>query len=101
MLSALAEHFPPGFTWSRPEGGVFVWAQGPEGVDTDVLAHECLRRGVAYVPGRYFYPCPGAGLATMRLNYTMADPETIRRAVRIVAEVMGGAVGAPGPGPRP
>jgi 2-aminoadipate transaminase len=51
------------------------------------MAVECIRRCVAYVPGKYFYPHAGQGLATMRLNYTMSDPETIRRALKIVAEV--------------
>jgi 2-aminoadipate transaminase len=43
---------------------------------------------VAYVPGRFFFPHAGQGLATMRLNFTMADPETLGRAVRILGEVM-------------
>jgi 2-aminoadipate transaminase len=87
MLAALDEYFPPGFHWSRPDGGMFIWAEGPAGLDTDMLAGACIRRGVAYVPGRYFYPHAGQGLATMRLNYTMSDPRTIRGAVRTVAEV--------------
>ena len=94
MLQALEEHFPGSFRWSRPEGGMFIWAEGPAGVDTDALAPECIRRGVAYVPGRYFYPAPGEGLATMRLNYTMADPQTLRRAVGIVGGLMREAAGS-------
>jgi 2-aminoadipate transaminase len=88
MLAALQEHFPPQLHWSKPDGGMFIWAEGPDSLDTSVLAHECIRRGVAYVPGTYFYPRQGMGLGTMRLNYTMSDPETIRKAVRIVGEVL-------------
>jgi 2-aminoadipate transaminase len=88
MLAALQEHFPPQLHWSKPDGGMFIWAEGPDSLDTSVLAHECIRRGVAYVPGTYFYPNQGMGLGTMRLNYTMSDPETIRKAVRIVGEVL-------------
>jgi 2-aminoadipate transaminase len=87
MLAALDEYFPREFHWSRPDGGMFIWAEGPDGLDTDALAQSCIRRCVAYVPGKYFYPRAGQGLATMRLNYTMTDPQTIRGAVRIVAEV--------------
>jgi 2-aminoadipate transaminase len=87
MLAALQEYFPPEFHWSRPDGGMFIWAEGPEGLDTNALSGECIHRGVAYVPGTYFYPGAGQGLATMRLNYTMSDPQTIRRALKIVAEV--------------
>lgn len=67
---------------------MFVWVEGPPGVDTDALHPEVIRRGVAYVPGRYFYSETGKGAATMRLNYTMTDPATLSRAVRIVAEVL-------------
>lgn len=88
MLAALDEYFPHEFHWSRPDGGMFIWAEGPDGLNTDELAHECIRRCVAYVPGKYFYPHSGQGLGTMRLNYTMTDPQTIRTAVRIVAEVL-------------
>jgi 2-aminoadipate transaminase len=45
---------------------MFIWA---EGLDTDALASECIRRCVAYVPGEYFYPRAGQGPATLRLNY--------------------------------
>ncbi|MGD0725088.1 MAG: PLP-dependent aminotransferase family protein [Spirochaetia bacterium] len=103
MLAALAEFFPREFHWSKPEGGMFIWAEGPDELDTDELAHACIRRCVAYVPGRYFYSRPGQGLGTMRLNYTMTDPRTIRNGVRIVAEVLreagAGAAVAPGRDP--
>lgn len=88
MLAAMEQHFPPGFRWSRPEGGMFLWVEGPEGMDTEARASVAIDRGVAYVPGRYFFPHTGQGLATMRLNFTMADPETLSRAVRILGEVM-------------
>jgi 2-aminoadipate transaminase len=87
MLAALDEYFPREFHWSKPDGGMFIWAEGPDALNTDELAHACIRRCVAYVPGRYFYPGAGQGLGTMRLNYTMTDPPTIRNAIRIVAEV--------------
>jgi 2-aminoadipate transaminase len=96
MLAALDEYFPREFHWSRPDGGMFIWAEGPDSMDTDKLNNECIRRCVAYVPGRFFYPRTGQGLGTMRLNYTMTDPETIRTAVRIVAEVLRGAADAHG-----
>jgi 2-aminoadipate transaminase len=92
MLAALQEHFPPQLHWSKPDGGMFIWAEGPDSLDTSVLAHECIRRGVAYVPGTHFYPRQGMGFGTMRLNYTMSDPETIRKAVRIVGEVLSEAL---------
>jgi 2-aminoadipate transaminase len=88
MLQALDEHLPDSFTWSRPEGGMFIWAEGPPGLDIDRVYEECIRRNVAFVPGKYFYTEEGQGAETMRLNYTMIDKATIQRAIRIAGEVI-------------
>jgi 2-aminoadipate transaminase len=88
MLRALEKHFPGHFQWSRPEGGMFVWVEGPAGLDMDLVFSRSLERNVAFVPGRYFYTDPEKGLETMRLNYTMADGETIDRAVKTIGEVI-------------
>ena len=88
MLSAMDQFFPDSFSWSRPEGGMFIWAEGPEGSDSDSMYHEAVKRNVAFVPGRHFYTEPGKGLATMRLNYTMSGEAVIRRAIETLAEVL-------------
>lgn len=87
MLNALAAAFPPTFRWSRPDGGMFIWVEGPVGFDAEIAYHQAIERKTAFVPGRYFYVEPGDGLATMRLNFTMADEATIDRAVQIVGQV--------------
>ena len=55
MLEALAEHFPPEATWTRPEGGLFVWVTLADGLDTTDLLAKALSRNVAFVPGRAAY----------------------------------------------
>ncbi len=88
IIDALAQSFPDGFRWSHPEGGMFVWVEGPEGMDMQVLYAEAVRHGVAYVPGQFFFVDQDAGRHTMRLNFTMADGPTLERATAILAEVM-------------
>jgi 2-aminoadipate transaminase len=88
MLSALDRYFPDRFNWSRPEGGMFIWAEGPPGLDMVQLDWKVVEKNVAFVPGQYFYSTPGEGIETMRLNFTMADEETIDRSVRTIAEVI-------------
>lgn len=88
MLSALDNYFPDQFNWSRPEGGMFIWAEGPRGLDMEKLYWKAVEKNVAFVPGKYFYSTPGEGIETMRLNFTMADEETIDRSVRTLAEVI-------------
>jgi 2-aminoadipate transaminase len=89
MLSALDRYMPDDFKWSRPEGGMFIWAEGPPGVDMEKLYWKAVEKKVAFVPGKYFYTDPGEGIETMRLNFTMTDEETIDRAVKILSEVIG------------
>jgi len=88
MLLALEKHFPRCMKWSRPDGGMFVWAEGPEGLDGDQVYERGLERKVAYVPGKYFYTQKGEGLGTMRLNYTMIDEATIDRGIQTLGEVI-------------
>ena len=88
MLSALDKYFPDNFKWSRPEGGMFIWAEGPTGFDMETLYWKAVEKKVAYVPGKYFYTSRGEGIGTMRLNFTMTDEETLDQAVRIISEVI-------------
>jgi 2-aminoadipate transaminase len=88
MLAALDNYFPDNFNWSRPEGGMFIWAEGPESSDMEALYWKAVAEKVAYVPGKYFYTSPGEGIGTMRLNFTMTDEETIDLAVSTLAEVI-------------
>jgi 2-aminoadipate transaminase len=88
MLQALQDYFPDDFRWSKPEGGMFLWVEGPKGIDMEQLYWKAAERKVVYVPGKFFFANPGEGLETMRLNYTMSDESTIRRAVETLAEVM-------------
>lgn len=88
MLSALDNYFPESFKWSRPEGGMFLWVEGPEGFDMENLYHKSVQKNVAFVPGKYFYTSPAEGIETMRLNFTMSDEGTIDQAVGTLSEVI-------------
>ena len=69
MLEALAEHFPREATWTRPQGGLFIWARLPDFIDTTDLLARALREHVAFVPGRAAY-LDGRGGSEMRLNFS-------------------------------
>lgn len=88
MLSALDKYIPDQFNWSRPEGGMFIWAEGPAGLDMEDLYWKAAEKKVAFVPGKYFYTAAGEGLETMRLNFTMTDEGSIDRSVRTLAQVI-------------
>ena len=88
MLDALDEFFPPEATWTRPEGGFFVWVTLPPYVDANSMLAEALEHGVIYAPGDSFYPDGVRGRNSMRLNFSYESPENIREAIRRLAEVV-------------
>ncbi len=88
IIDALAHAFPDDFRWSRPEGGMFVWVEGPEGMDMLRIYTHAVENGVAYVPGQFFFVDQDQGRHTLRLNFTMADGPTLERAIALLANVM-------------
>ncbi len=87
MLDALAEHFPPQAEWTRPGGGLFIWATLPEFIDTTDLLARALRDNVAFVPGEAAF-LDGRGRNAMRLNFSGSDEESIREGIRRIGEVV-------------
>lgn len=87
MLEALADHMPAGATWTRPEGGFYVWLTLPEGLDAKAMLPRAVTERVAYVPGTAFY-ADGFGSRCMRLSYCHPSPERIREGVRRLAAVV-------------
>ena len=87
MLEALHESFGSEATWTRPDGGMFVWATLPDYIDTTDLLARALRANVAFVPGRAAY-LDGRGGSEMRLNFSGSTDEKIREGVRRIGAVV-------------
>ncbi len=81
---ALRAALPAGYSWTTPEGGMFLWVTGPENLDAMELLGRAIAQKVAFVPGRDFFPA-GGGKNFLRLNYSNATPERIREGVRRLA----------------
>jgi len=83
MLDSLIEFWPDCCSWTHPEGGLFLWANVPDSIDTeDFLRKRALIEKVAYVPGVNFYPNADGGHHSMRLNFSYAPQETIVEGIR-------------------
>ncbi|MFA6505991.1 MAG: PLP-dependent aminotransferase family protein [Treponemataceae bacterium] len=80
MEAALAANMPPAYRWTKPDGGMFLWLTGPEGLDSAALLKEALAMKVAFVPGADFFP-DGSGHECMRLNFSNSAPDLIREGV--------------------
>ena len=88
MLKALSDNFSSDFKWSKPEGGMFVWLEGPEGMDMEEVYKRAIEKGVGFVPGKFFYPNPDDGIETMRLNFTNITEDQIKYAIKVLASVV-------------
>jgi len=87
MLDALADHFPPQAEWTRPSGGLFIWATLPDFIDTTDLLARALQDNVAFVPGEAAF-LDGRGRGAMRLNFSGSDEDAIREGIRRIGEVV-------------
>ena len=84
MLELLEKYMPEGVTWTRPEGGLFLWLTLPEGVDTIAMYDSALKAGVAYVAGAFFY-LDRSHRNTMRLNFSFLTKERMEEGIRLLA----------------
>jgi 2-aminoadipate transaminase len=86
MLKEMDKHFPEGITWTRPEGGLFLWVELPKSMSASKLLDEAVKEKVTYVYGRPFFP-DGSGDNTFRLNFSNASHEQISLAIQKLAKV--------------
>ena len=93
MLTALERHMPEGTSWTRPEGGFFVWVTLPVGVDTYPLLHKAIEAGVVFIPGAAFTHSTEPS-NKLRLAFSAVPPESIDEGVRRLAPVMREAIAA-------
>ena len=88
MLACLDKYVDKRVTWTRPDGGLFLWCSLPDGYDSLDFANMAAKKGVAFVPGCSFMvndsdPCPA-----FRLNYSTPSKENIERGIQILAEAI-------------
>ena len=87
LMSLLEEYMPSKVTWTRPEGGLFLFLTMPEGFDAVKFYDKALDAGVAYVAGEFFHP-DRSGKNTMRLNFSFMSHERIAEGVKLLAGLL-------------
>lgn len=86
MNKALEDYFPEEYKFTKPDGGMFMWVQGPNTIDMEEIFKISLKKNVGFVPGKFFYPNQEDGLGTMRLNFTNGTHEQLTHAIKIIGE---------------
>jgi 2-aminoadipate transaminase len=87
MLDAMDQHFPQQVTWTRPEGGMFIWVTLPKHIDAMALLDEAIKNKVAFVPGSPFY-ANAPETHTLRLSFVTVPPERIRAGIEILGKLI-------------
>ncbi|MEV4240529.1 PLP-dependent aminotransferase family protein [Nocardia sp. NPDC050408] len=85
VVTALGKYFPPGFSWTEPDGGMFVWVEGPADFDADMLVVPALNRGVAFLPGSAFFAAPDAPRNAIRLSFATVPEHRIEPGIELLA----------------
>ena len=88
MLDALEREMPAGCTWTKPQGGLFIWCTLPERFDTMPLSREAIAKKVAFVPGCTFMADMDQPCSSFRLNYSTMDDERIDRGIHILGSLL-------------
>ncbi|MFC7490464.1 MULTISPECIES: PLP-dependent aminotransferase family protein [unclassified Knoellia] len=89
MLATMAEHFPPGITWTRAQGGLFTWVTFPQRLDVAAFQRDVLipRSGVIVVPGTpFFSERPEANHA--RMSFSGVPDERLVAGVRAMGDLL-------------
>jgi 2-aminoadipate transaminase len=86
LLAGLPDALPTGSRWNRPDGGMFLWVQLPQGHDATALLAEAVARDVAYVPGAPFFAGPPDPTA-LRMSFTTHTPDEIGEGLTRLAKV--------------
>ncbi|MCQ2456825.1 MAG: PLP-dependent aminotransferase family protein [Clostridia bacterium] len=87
MLDAIEEYFPEGVEYTRPGGGLFIWADLGHGIDTLALSKKAVEEKVVYVPGNTFMTDMSLPCSTLRLNYSTMSDERITEGIKRLGKV--------------
>ncbi|MDO5111221.1 MAG: PLP-dependent aminotransferase family protein [Clostridia bacterium] len=87
MMAAMDKYLPEGTTYTKPEGGMFIWATMPEGVKAVDVGNVAIKKGLLVVAGDPFYE-KDRGVRTMRLNYSNSTEAQIDAGMKILGDAI-------------
>lgn len=91
MLEYFEKYMPEGVSWTRPEGGLFLFITLPETINADEAFTRAIKNNVAFVKGSVFY-CSDIGKNTMRINFSYSPEHLIEEGIKRLATVISGII---------
>ncbi len=86
MVAEMEKRFDPRVKFTRPEGGLFIWGELPEGCPSLGLCAIAQKHKVAVVPGMTFDPAESELNRGFRLNFSVPTEEQIVKGIRLMGE---------------
>lgn len=94
MLKEMDEHFPSSMTYTRPQGGLFIWATMPDNMDSSIFATRLVKEcKVAIVPGTAFCTNVDEKSSALRFNFSTPTDENMIEGIRRTAKLLQDVVG--------
>lgn len=88
MVCALEKYMPSDVSFTRPDGGIFLWCSLPEGFKLSEFVSRCSEKNVFVVPGTAFLPDESESTRSFRLNYSMPSDDEIEMGIKVMAQVI-------------
>ena len=82
ILSAIQRYLPEGIQLDPPQGGLFIWLQLPENLDSEKLLPLAWEEGVGFAPGNGFFPEEIHGRNWLRLNFVARPPDQVDEGIK-------------------
>ena len=87
MVEQMKKHFPKEVKINIADGGLFLWVEFPEHINTTELMPKVLEKNVAYIPGAPFYP-NGGGHNTARFSFSAMPEDRITEGIKRMGEAL-------------
>jgi len=87
MLKCFTKYMPSEVSWTRPEGGLFLFVTMPKELNASSLLKKAIQENVAFVEGSTFF-CNNQGTNTMRINFSYSNEKEIEAGVKRLARVI-------------
>ena len=88
LMEALERHLAGEYRADTPHGGHHVWVSLTRPVDERSLYSEALRHGVTFTPGGVITAEQPWARASLRLSFSLLDPEELEEGVRRLARAL-------------
>lgn len=86
-IEAIRSAFPSDIKFTKPEGGLFLWIELDEKIDTAKLLEKCLEHNVAFVPGTSFFPNTKK-CNTLRINFSNMPEDKISEGIMRIGRAL-------------